>query len=125
MKFICLIHVDRAKMAAMTEADRVALDKESREGDAKLLESGHLIAAGPLAEPETAVLLRNVKGKLSVTDGAYAETKEHMGGFVLIEAANREEAIELLAGAEMAKYATLEIREHWPLVDYMAKGQGQ
>ncbi len=121
MKFICLVHVDRARMAAMTQAEQAALNVASLAGDRLLLESGHLIAAGPLAEPETATLVRNVNGRLSVTDGAYVETKEHLGGFVLIEAESRAEAIDLLADIEMAKYATLEIREHWALEDYAGR----
>lgn len=121
MKFICLVHVDRAKMAAMTPAEQAALNAASLAGDRRLLDSGHLIAAGPLAEPETSTLVRSVDGRLSVTDGAYVETKEHLGGFVLIEAASRAEAIDLLADIEMAKYATLEIREHWALEDYKGR----
>lgn len=123
MKFICLVHVDTELMGAMTEAEQRALDADALAGDQKLLASGHLIAAGPLAEPETATLVRTRAGKQSMTDGPYVETKEHLGGFVLIEAASREEAIALLAEGEMSRYATLEIREHWSLEDYLAKGR--
>jgi hypothetical protein len=124
MKFICLVHVDSEKMSVMTAAEQEALNVDSLAGDRRLLESGHLIAAGPLAEPETATLVRMASnGKLSMTDGPYVETKEHLGGFVLIEAKDRKQAIELLADAAIAKYGTLEIREHWSLEDYLAKGR--
>jgi hypothetical protein len=122
MKFVCLIHVDPAKFVGITAAEQQALDADCLAGDRRLLESGHLIAAGPLAEPETAILVRAVDGKLSTTDGPYVETKEHLGGFVLIEAESREQAIELLLGdSAMANYGTLEIREHWSLEDYLAR----
>lgn len=122
MKFICLVHVDPAKFEGMTAAQQQALDAENLAEDNKLLESGHLIAAGPLAEPETATLVRAVDGKVSMTDGPYVETKEHLGGFILIEAESRAHAIELLGTSAMARFGTLEIREHWSLEDYIAKG---
>jgi hypothetical protein len=110
-------------MASMSDAEKQILDDESRTGDQRLLDSGHLIAAGPLAEPETATLVRVRDGMVSMTDGPYVETKEHLGGIIVIEAESRAQAIELLAkDNEIAKYGTLEIREHWPLVDYTGKG---
>ena len=121
MKFICLVHVDPRRMAGMTDADLKALDAENLVEDQRLLDSGHLIAAGPLAEPETATLVRAVDGKVSMTDGPYVETKEHLGGFILIEAESREEAVALLGTSAMARYGTLEIREHWSLEDYIAR----
>jgi hypothetical protein len=112
-------------MSVMTPAEQEALNADSLAGDQRLLESGHLIAAGPLAEPETATLVRMAaNGKVSMVDGPYVETKEHLGGFVLIEAKSRAEAIELLsADAAIAKYGTLEIREHWALEDYLQMGR--
>jgi hypothetical protein len=115
MRFICLVHVDPSLMEGMTAADHKALDAKNYHEDQALLRSGHLISAGPLGEPRTATLVRIRNGKLSMTDGAYAETKEHLGGFVLIEADSREQAIALLADSSMAQYGTLEIREHWAL----------
>jgi hypothetical protein len=99
MKFICLVHVDPAKFAGMTPLEQQALDAENLAEDQRLLESGHLI-----------------------TDGPSVESKEHLGGFILIEADSREQAIGLLADSAMAKYGTLEIREHWSLEDYIVKG---
>jgi hypothetical protein len=115
MRFICLVHVDPTLMEGMTEADHKALTAKNYAEDQALLKSGHLIAAGPLDDVETATLVRVRNGKMSMTDGAYVETKEHLGGFVLIEAESREQAIELLADSSMAQYGTLEIREHWAL----------
>ena len=69
MKFICLIHVEPAKFEGMTEAEHKALDAECLADDQSLLDSGHLIAAGPLAEPETATLVRVSNGKVSRRPG--------------------------------------------------------
>lgn len=114
--YVCLVHVDPRKFDGITEADQRALDAENYEADQKLLKSGHLITAGPLAEPQTATLMRIVDGKVSMTDGPYVETKERLGGLVVIKADSREEAIELLLkDNSMARYGTLEVREHWPL----------
>lgn len=115
MKFVCLIHVDPSLMAGMTQADHDALDARNYEEDQALLRSGRLITAGPLGEPHTATLVRERNGKVSMTDGSYAETKEHLGGLVIIEAASREEAVRILSEGDMARYGTLEIREHWAL----------
>jgi hypothetical protein len=115
MRFVFLVYVDPAKFAGMTEADHKALDAENYAFDQRLLKSGHLILAGPLGEPHTATLIRNVNGKVSMTDGPYVETKEHLGGIVIIEAKDREEALALVKGDAMARYGTIEMREHWAL----------
>lgn len=115
MRFMILVHVDPSKMAGMSADDFKALDAENYAADQELLASGHLIAAGPLADPGTATLVRNVGGKVSMTDGPYVETKEHLGGFVLIEAKDRDEALAIAARDSMARYGTLEVREQWAL----------
>lgn len=122
MRFMILVHVDPAKMAGMTEADHRALDAENYASDQALLSSGRLIAGGPLGEPQTATLVRSVGGKVSMTDGPYVETKEHLGGFVLIEAKDRAEALEIAARDAMTRYGTLEVREHWALEAPMDEG---
>lgn len=124
MKFLCLIHVDPQRFEGITPEAQKALDDAAAEEDQKLLEGGHLIAAGPLEAPEKATLIRVRDGRMSMTDGPYVETKEHLGGFVLIEARDREEAIALLGDSALANYGTLEIREHWGLIDYSARRGG-
>jgi hypothetical protein len=121
MKFVCLVHVDRSRFEGISAAEQAEVDQDALEGDRRLLASGHLIAAGPLAEPETATLVRIRDGQLSMTDGPYVETKEHLGGLVIIEAESREQAIGLLGDSKLAAYGTLEIREHWALEDYLEK----
>lgn len=115
MRFMIFVHVDPAKMAGMTEADHRALNAENYESDQELLRSGRLIAAGPLGEPETATLLRTVDGRVSMTDGPYVETKEHLGGFLLVDVKDRAEALEIAVRDPMSRYGTLEVREHWAL----------
>jgi hypothetical protein len=124
MRFIFLVHVDPSKFLGMTEADHEALDAENYADDQALLKSGRLIAAGPLAEPETATVIRNVNGQISMTDGPYVETKEHLGGFVLVEVRDRAEALELARTSAMARYGSIEVREHWALEPPFAAPSG-
>lgn len=121
MQFAILVHVDPQKMAGMTDAERAALDRENLAYDGGLAESGRLIAGGPLDEPDKATVIRNVDGRLSMTDGPYVETKEHLGGILLIEAADREEAIRLASDTSMARYGAIEVRRHWSLEDYLER----
>ncbi len=119
MRFLCLVHIDKTLIAAMTPEEDAALQRDSYEADQALYRSGNLIAAGPLEEPVRATLIRERNGSVSTTDGPYVETKEHVGGFMLIEAANREEAVRLATGS-IARYGTIEMRESWELAEPIA-----
>src|SRR5690606_30327654 len=76
----------------------------------KLRRDGRLIDARPLQSATTAATLRLREGKLSITDGPYSETKEQIGGFFMIEAANFEEALEIAAGWPSARIGAIEVR---------------
>ena len=89
MQFLCLIHVDRALEAAMTPAEREVFERENREYG-EWLADGRSTMFSSLHEPETATIIRSRGDKLAMTDGPYVETKEHLGGFVLIEAARSQ-----------------------------------
>lgn len=121
MRFLIMIHVDRKLTAGMNPEEQKALDAKNLAEDQALLASGKLIAAGPLAEPETAAVIRNVNGRLTMIDGPYVETKEHLGGFVLVEVENREEAIAIAKSSEMAGYGAIEVRQHWSLEDWLER----
>jgi hypothetical protein len=109
MRFLCLIHAETAVLAAMTAAEREAFDRENL-AYAEWLVAGPGIAGGPLDPPATATLIRSRAGQVSVTDGAYPETKEHIAGYILIEARDRAEAIEIASKCPVAKIGTLEVR---------------
>jgi hypothetical protein len=114
MQFLCLVHFDRERAAAMSPADKEAFDRENRDYG-KWLE-GHAVMFSSLQEPETATLLRSREGKLSMTDGPYVETKEHLAGFIVLDAPNREAAIEIMKDCPVTRTGTLEIRPS----DYVA-----
>ncbi len=120
MQFACLVYVDNKLVAPLSEAQRQALIAGSMAFDADLKGRGHLIMAQPLQEPETAVTIRARAGRMSTTDGPFAETKEHLGGFFLIEARDLNEAVQLAAKSPMAEMGSIEVRPF----DTMIHNQG-
>jgi hypothetical protein len=115
MQYLCMVHVDGAMMAALTPAEDKALTRRSRAYDEELRASGHFLAASALQEPETATIIRVRNGQVSMTDGPYVETKEHLGGFVLIEARDHAEAVALAQKIPMAGYGSIEVRPEFVL----------
>ncbi len=110
MKYACLVYIDAVAIGALTpEEDRKLTDDTIAE-DWDLRRRGHLIFAQPLQPPETAVTLRLRNGALSNTDGPYAETKEHLGGFFLIEARDLGEAIRIAGESAILNYGAIEVR---------------
>ncbi len=110
MKFACLVYIDEALMAAMTPEEGRKLTDDTIEEDWQLRQSGRLILAQPLQRPETAVTIRLRGGTLAATDGPFAETKEHLGGFFLIEAKDIAEAQAIAAESAILPYGSIEIR---------------
>lgn len=116
MRYLCLVHVDTALTEAMTPEEDKAVTRESLAYDDELRRSGHFIAANALQEPATAAIVRKRAGQVSITDGPYVETKEFLGGFILIEAKDLNEAIRIAGQIPMARYGTIEVR---PSLDLM------
>jgi hypothetical protein len=110
MKYACLVYIDGSIMGALSPEEDVKLTDATVEADWDLRQRGHLILAQPLQAPETAVTIRVRSGKLSKTDGPFAETKEFLGGFYLIEARDMNEAIRLAAEDPMASMGSIEVR---------------
>jgi hypothetical protein len=110
MKYACLVYVDPDAMAALSPQQGDRLKDGSIEFDHRLRSEGRLILAQPLQSPETAVTIRRRDGRLSATDGPFAETKEHLAGFFLIEARDIGEAIRLAEASPMAAMGGIEIR---------------
>ena len=75
-----------------------------------LKRSGHFIVSGGLAFPDTATCVRQRNGKVSMTDGPFAETKEFLGGFYLIEARDLNDALKVAEGLPMTRFGTVEVR---------------
>lgn len=110
MRFLCLLHFDQAEMNALDAAELAQMDREAEAYDARLMASGHYVTALALAAPQSAVLVRSRDGVVSSTDGPFAETKEHIGGLMIIEAADMAEARALVEADPMTRYAAIEIR---------------
>jgi len=86
MKYICLGYYDPARHAAMTEQEREAMFDECFEYDDHLRANGHFFGGEALQPSETALTLYWKNGKVATTDGPYAETKEQLGGILVLEA---------------------------------------
>lgn len=122
MRFMALVYIEPGSMDGMNEADFRALDDATIAHDHKLRAAGHLIFASPLAEPETGRVLRYADGKVMATDGPYAETKEVVAGFLLLEAENLDALTPLFADDPILKYGRMEIR---PLVVHTHSETGE
>ena len=110
MKYLCMVLVDEKKLHALSESELQTLDDESLAYDDTLRKKGHLLAAQALESVSTATVVRVRNGKVSVTDGPFAETNEHIGGFLLIEAQDLNEAIQLAANVPVIRLGAIEVR---------------
>ena len=103
MKYLCLVYLEQDKLHAVHDGECKTF------GDG-LRHSGVLHAAEPLFPTDTATTVRVRNGRLSVTDGPFAETKEQLAGFYLIEAADLNEAIATAAKIPPAREGSIEVR---------------
>ncbi|MEO6013785.1 MAG: YciI family protein [Devosia sp.] len=110
MRYMCIVHVDPAVWPKLSEAERAEIDRSSMAYDQELQRNGNYIVAEIVEGPESATLVRVRNGQQATTDGPYMETKEHMAGFILIEARDMNDAIRLAAGIPLAALGTIEIR---------------
>jgi hypothetical protein len=102
-----LVYLDEQ---ALDEAERESCYRESTELTHELSESGHYLAAAPLQPTSTATSVQVRDGKRLVTDGPFAETREQLGGYFLIEASDLDQAIAIAARIPGARHGTIEIR---------------
>jgi len=110
MRYLVLIHLDEQMLDAMPEAEMSVLNDRHLELNESLLKSGHFIEAEALQPAATTAVVRVRAGKVGMVDGPFAETKEHVAGFYLIEARDLNEAIQVAARIPSAPLGTLEIR---------------
>ena len=109
MKFLCLICAEKV-MEQMSPADADRHYEEYRVFTDDIRRSGHFVGCNRLLPPDAATTVRVRNGKLSTTDGPFAETKEQFGGYYLIEARDMEEAIEVAARIPGAWHGCVEVR---------------
>ena len=117
MQYLCLAYQDEAKLDALSESAYDAIVSEIRNYGAELWQSGHAIASSLLQPVQTATTIRVRNGKLSISDGPFAETKEQLGEFYLIEARDLNDAIRLASKMPLARLGCIEVR---PIKEYDA-----
>lgn len=110
MKYLCLIYDDESKWASMSQDDAQALMGEYFAFTEGIRKSGHYVAGEALKPTPTATTVRVRNGKVSTTDGPFAETKEQLGGFYMIEAKDLNDAIQVAAKIPSARLGSIEIR---------------
>jgi hypothetical protein len=110
MKFLCFAYEEEGALNALSRSDWDALRCETIAYVDELRKSGHLIATHALQTVRTASTVRVRGGKALVTDGPFAEAKEMVGGYFLIEARDRDEALRLAAAWPSARIGAIEVR---------------
>ncbi|WP_447983304.1 YciI family protein [Nitrospira sp. Nam74] len=110
MKYLLLCCHEENKQDSMSKSECVAMMEETMAYCEALKKRGHLIAVEQLESVQTAMTVRVRNDKLSVTDGPFAETKEQIGGFFLIEARDLNEAIQVASKFPSARFGSLEVR---------------
>jgi len=103
MKYLCLVYSEEQKLQTMS-------DDECMEYDEAIRKSGTCLASEALQPVHTATTVRVRNGKTSITDGPFAETKEQLAGFYLVEARDLDEAIRIASGIPPAQVGSIEIR---------------
>jgi hypothetical protein len=110
MKYLCLIYGDEKKMQASSKSDADTMHREYMSFTDDVKKSGHYVAGEALQPTQTATTLRIRSGKLSTTDGPFAETKEQLGGFYLVTARDLNDAIQVASRIPGAKVGSIEVR---------------
>lgn len=110
MKFICLGYMDETKWDEMSETERKSLMEECFAYDDELRRGGHFIGGEALQSIHNGATLRYRQGRIAVTDGPYTETKEQLGGFLVLEARDLNHAIQLMSSHPGLRSGAFEIR---------------
>jgi hypothetical protein len=110
MKYLCLIYDEEKAYAGMTKAEGDAFMGEYFAFTEGIKKSGHYVGGEALKPVSTATTVRIRNGKMSTTDGPFAETKEQLGGYYLIEAKDLNEAIQIAAKIPSARIGSVEVR---------------
>ncbi|RTM08593.1 MAG: YciI family protein [Hyphomicrobiales bacterium] len=110
MKYVLLVYGEEKDLFALTPERAAKLDADSLAYDRALGREGKLVVAQALQSVKTSKSLRRRKGKAVVTDGPFAETKEQLLGFVMVEAADLAEALKIADGIPLAELGTIEVR---------------
>jgi hypothetical protein len=116
MRYVCLIHFNEQELDAIPPKELNDLNAAHWDLNDELRASGHFLSAEALEAPRASACVRVRNGKVSVTDGPFAESKEMIAGFYLIDAKDMTEALEIAARIPSASRATVEVRPARQLV---------
>ena len=123
MKYICLGYIDEKKWDAVPESERNAMMDECFAYDDVLRKNGHFLGGEALQSGQNATTLRWKNGKVSVTDGPYAETKEQLGEILVLEARDLNHAIQLMSKHPGVKAGSFEIRPAADLTEMIRESE--
>jgi hypothetical protein len=115
MQYMLLIYTNEAEMTGRSPEDGKAMHAEYGAFTKSIIESGHFKAGDALQATSTATTVRVRNGKQLVTDGPFAETREQLGGYYLIEAKDLDEARGIAARIPGAKFGSIEVRPVWQM----------
>ena len=118
MKYLCLVYLDEKRMDELPDRDCVAYDTAIKQ-------SGHCLASEALQSVQTATTVRVRNGRMSITDGPFAETKEQLAGFYMIEARDLNEAIQIASKIPPARVGSIEVRPIRPIRETVAEEEAQ
>ena len=123
MKFVCFGYLDVENWMKHSPQQQEAMMDDCWAYDDTLKKNGHWVGGEGLQPPDTAVVLRFQNGKIVATDGPYAETKEMLGGLLILEARDRKHAIELMSNHPGAKMGPWEIRPAMDMTSMIADSE--
>jgi len=118
MRYLCLVYLDEKRLDELPDEDCVDFDTAIRK-------SGQCLASEALESVQTATTVRVRNGKVTVTDGPFAETKEQLAGFYMIEARDLNEAIQLASKIPPARVGSIEVRPIRPIRETVALAETQ
>jgi hypothetical protein len=114
MNYLLLIYGNQADLEALSESDRTKMSNEYMEFTKSIVQAGHFKAGDRLKPTSAASTVRVRNGKTAITDGPFAETREQLGGYYLIEAKNLDEATAIAARVPGARHGSIEVRPVFP-----------
>ena len=118
MKYLCLVYLDEKRLGEVPDADCVAFDTGLRE-------DGRCLASEALQSVTTATTVRVRSGQVAITDGPFAETKEQLAGFYMVEARDLNEAIQIASRIPPARIGSIEVRPVRPIRETVAAEQAR
>ncbi len=114
MNYLLLIYSNQADLEALSESDRNKISNEYMEFTKSIVQAGHFKAGDRLKPTSAASTVRVRNGKMAITDGPFAETREQLGGYYLIDAKNLDEATAIAARIPGARQGSIEVRPVYP-----------